>query len=88
MYSWNEYNWKSLIKNNWFKKKIGKQEEITNEQGFLFVFRIEENNWEFNFRETWRRKYKVRTRCKYYDIESRFLIIGRTDRIIIYTFFR
>jgi WD40 repeat protein len=64
------------------KNKIEKQEEITNPQGFVYVYRIEENNGEFNFRETWRRKFKARTRCIYYDIESRFLIIGRTDGII------
>ena len=64
------------------KNKIEKQEEITNPQGFAYIFRIEENNGEFNFREVWRRKFKGRTRCVYYDIETKLFIIGRTDGFI------
>ena len=64
------------------KNKIEKQEEITNPQGFAYVYRVEEHNGEFNFRETWRRKFKGRTRCIYYDTEQRLFIIGRTDGFI------
>ena len=64
------------------KNKIEKQEEITNPQGFAYVYRIEENNGEFNFREIWRRKFKGRTRCIYFDNEEKLFIIGRTDGFI------
>jgi len=64
------------------KNKIEKQEEITNPQGFVYVYRVEENNGDFNFRETWRRKFKGRTRCIYYDFEEKLLLIGRTDGFI------
>ena len=47
------------------KNKIEKQDDITNPQGFAYVYRVEENNGEFIFRETWRRKFKARTRCIY-----------------------
>ncbi len=64
------------------KNKIEKQEEITNPQGLLYVFRVEENNGDFNFREAWRRKFKVRTKCLYYDVGLKYLLIGRNDGII------
>ena len=64
------------------KNKIEKQEDITNPQGFVYVYRVEEHNGDFNFRETWRRKFKGRTRCIYYDIGEKLLLIGRTDGFI------
>ena len=64
------------------KNKIEKQEEITNPQGFVYVYRVEENNGDFNFKETWRRKFKGRTKCIYYDFEGKLLLIGRTDGFI------
>ena len=64
------------------KNKIEKQDEITNPQGFAYVYRVEENNGDFIFRETWRRKFKGRTRCITYDPSERYLIIGRTDGFI------
>ena len=65
------------------KNRIEKQDEITNPQGYAYIFRVEQNNnGEFNFREIWRRKFKGRTRCLYYDLGERFLIIGRTDGFI------
>ena len=64
------------------KNKIEKQEEITNPQGFAYVYRVEENNGDFIFRETWRRKFKGRTRCIAYDPSERYLFIGRTDGFI------
>jgi hypothetical protein len=64
------------------KNKIEKQDEITNPQGFAYVYRVEENNGDFIFRETWRRKFKGRTRCIAYDLSERYLIIGRTDGFI------
>ena len=65
------------------KNKIEKQEEITNPQGFVYVYKVEENNnGEFNFRETWRRKFRGRTRCIYYNSEDNYLIIGREDAFI------
>jgi hypothetical protein len=64
------------------KSKIEKQEDITNPQGFAYIYRVEENNGEFIFRETWRRKFKERKRCISYDPSERYLIIGRTDGFI------
>ena len=64
------------------KNKIEKQEDITNPQGYAYVFRVEENKGDFNFRETWRRKFKSRTRCLYYDVGEKYLLIGRTDGFI------
>ena len=65
------------------KNKIEKQEEITNPQGFVYVYRVEENNnGEYNYRETWRRKFRARTRSIHYNIEDNYLIIGRTDGFI------
>jgi WD40 repeat protein len=64
------------------KNKIEKQDDITNPQGFAYVYRVEENNGEFIFRETWRRKFKARTRCIAYDPSERYLFIGRTDGFI------
>ena len=64
------------------KNKIEKQEDITNPQGFVYIYRVEEHNGDFNFRETWRRKFKGRTKCIYYDIGEKLLLIGRTDGFI------
>ena len=64
------------------KNKIEKQEDITNPQGFVYIYRVEEHNGDFNFRETWRRKFKGRTKCIYYDIGGKLLLIGRTDGFI------
>jgi WD40 repeat protein len=64
------------------KNKIEKQEDITNPQGYAYVFRVEQNNGDFNFRETWRRKFKSRTRCIYYDVGEKYLLIGRNDGFI------
>jgi WD40 repeat protein len=64
------------------KNKIEKQDDITNPQGYVYIYKVEENNGEFNFRELWRRKFKGRTRCIYYDIQDKFVIIGRTDGFI------
>ena len=65
------------------KNRIEKQDEITNPQGYAYIYKVEENNnGEFIFREAWRRKFKGRTRCLYYDTAERFLIIGRTDGFI------
>ena len=50
------------------KNKIEKQEEMTNPQRFVYV--------------VWRRKFKGRTRCIYYDIEAKLFIIGRADSFI------
>ena len=49
----------------------------------MLIYRVEENkNGEFNFRETWRRKFRPRTRCLYYNSEDNYLIIGREDGFI------
>ena len=65
------------------KNKIEKQEEITNPQGFAYVYRVEENNnGEYNYRETWKRKFRARTRSIHYNKEDNYLIIGRTDGFI------
>ena len=63
------------------KDKFENQEEMTN-QGFAYVYRIEQNNGEFNFREVWRRKLKGRAKCIYYNIVAELFIIGRTDSFI------
>ena len=57
-------------------------EEMTSPQGYAYVYIIKENNGELNFRKIWRRKFKGRTRYKYYDIETKLFIIGTTDRFI------
>ena len=64
------------------KNKIGGQEEITNPLGHAYIYYVEENNGEFIFREIWRRKFKPRTRCLFYDMVDNYMIIGRDDGII------
>ena len=64
------------------KNKTEKQEEITNPQGLVYDFRVEENNGDLNFIEAWRRKFKVRTKCLYYDVGLKYLLVGRNDGFI------
>ena len=65
------------------KNKIGKQDDIiANPLGHAYIYNVEENNGEFIFREIWRRKFKPRTRCLFYDEGDNYMIIGRADGII------
>ena len=65
------------------KNKIGKQDDnIANPLGHAYIYYVEENNGEFIFREIWRRKFKPRTRCLFYDEIDNYMIIGRADGII------
>ena len=61
---------------------IGKQEEITNPQGMVYVYTYQKLNNQFLFNETWRRKFRCRTSSIYYDQPSQNLFIGRVDGYI------
>ena len=65
------------------KNKIGKQDDnIVNPLGHAYIYYVEENNGEYIFREIWRRKFKPRTRCLFYDPYDNYMIIGRADGIM------
>ena len=65
------------------KNKIGKQDDnIVNPLGHAYIYYVQENNGEYIFREIWRRKFKPRTRCLFYDQYDNYMIIGRADGIM------
>ena len=60
--------------------------EISNPQGFAYIYSVEESYNTFSFKELWKKRFKGRVKSIYFDRENNLYFIGRTDGYIsIYT---
>ena len=56
--------------------------EISNPQGFAYIYSVEESYNTFSFKELWKKRFKGRVKSIYYDRENSLYFIGRTDGYI------
>lgn len=56
--------------------------DISNPQGFAYIYSVEESYNKFSFKEVWKKKFKGRVKSIYYDKDSNLYFIGRTDGFI------
>ena len=56
--------------------------DISNPQGFAYIYSVEESYNTFSYKEIWKKKFKGRVKSIYYDQQDSLYFIGRTDGYI------